>query len=925
MEVNRFQKFQPVNLQSQYYAPVSMPTFDTHLWQAALENQQKQYDVLGATRGTMPKYAEFDRESAEKWQKEHEANIQKVTDIYASGNQNAINLGNKALNDYTSNLRQDMSTGTFAQLGQRKLSHEEAIKQIDTGTKDDPALARDYALHLYKSGIKPNDLKQGLTAPSTGKYQDIEKQWKEAKAAMGSEKTGTFKIGETWITKNEHESWSPARIQAAYEGVINDQKNKFTIDANAWSKTRNLDKVEYAQSANEYNTTQLKSIDSKVSNIDKVLNSKKEGDIKELQKAMLQHGIDIGTADGKVGEKTKQGAEILKNLLLTQKQTIESNPITPESLDLMAIGREKYLSEQKKYFSALFGFSDMNDVKANEVTMQTRKLAAQKKMQDEYLYKMKDMFIQPPTEGIAMPDTPLKETRTITNAVDAAKGAINGLNGQINTGMDALASQLGLPKGMKLNESTFTKLMDLRKASEDKNGIVNAALLKQNLTKTGSWWSQTFNADNIANLYNNPGELPNGEKLNQKDTKYRIQQRELSKQADDAIEQRKGHDFTIQAANNMWNSVSQESLKNPELKAAWEKEYNTSKKPGETLEQFMSDVLANQGTVDKKNRFYTTRISGGKESQKSTEHNVANEIFQRINTKTNGVLQSKIDPTLTTYRYNQVGKDMPITELTKQVDNDIERGLFKGYGMNGEPNLKWQDANGVEAEVKDPKTISNVKSSIVMTPTGAMLSITANIGGKTIKTYSDIREELKPTAARSMKAEAFEVQKTNPNLASQLANSARLLEDGFSAMPNMRYKNDVLNSESKQTDVVGADGKYAITDRISKDFISKPFSQGGSKYGIKRIGNNNRSVIVQEGVDESGNKVERIIKLRNGKPASSTSYDYESDDIAYKELNLLKLNSDPTVMQEVEISKQRRSVPTTTVQQQVITQPPSFE
>lgn len=912
-EFNRFDRFQPVNLTSAYYQPKEIPTMNATLWAQALENQQKQYDVLGATRGTIPKYAEFDRETAEKWQQEHEKNIQKVTDIYASGNQNAINLGNKALQDYTSNLRQDMSTGTYAMLGQRKLAHEEAIKSIESGTKDDPALARDYALHLYKSGIRPNDLKQGLTAPSTGKYQDIEKQWKEAKAAMGSEKTGTFKIGDTWITKNEHESWSPERIQAAYEGVINDQKNKFTIDANAWSRTRGIDKEAYSQKANDYNQKQIKDIDNKLSNIDKVLNSGKEGDIKELQKAMQDQGIDIGSIDGKAGEKTKQGVEMFKNLLSVHKQKIEDNTVTPESLDLMSIGRQQYLGEQKKYFSALFGYSDINDVKANEVTLQTRRLAAQKKMQDEYLYKMKDMFIQPPSEGIVMPDTPLKETRTITNAVDQAKTAISGLNGQIGKGMETLTKELGLPKGMVLNESTFTKLMQMRAESQDKNGIVDPKVLQAKLAQQGQWWTSTFNPAKIAQVFN----APQGD--------AQINARGMAIQAGDAVEQRKAHDFVVQSANNMWNSVSQESLKNPELKAAWEKEYNSMKRPGETLEQFMNDVLANQGTVDKSNRFYTKRLSGGAVSRE-TEHNVANEIFQKINTKTNGVLQKAIDPTLTTYRYNQSGKDMPVTELTSQVDNDIARGLFKGYGMNGEPNLKWQDMTGETIDVKDPKTISNVKSSVVMTPTGAMLSITANIGGKTIKTYSDVREELKPTAARALKAEAFEVQKTNPNLAAQLANSARLLEDGFSSMPNMRYKNDVLNSGVKQTDVVGADGKYAITDRISKDFIGKPFSKGASQYGIKRIGNDNHAVIVEEGLDERGQKVERIIKIRDGKVASSPTYYYNNDSDAYKELNLLKLNSDPSVMQTVEISRQRRSVPVSAAQQQtIITQPPAYE
>jgi hypothetical protein len=910
---NRFDKFQHVNLQSQYYQPREIPVMNTELWAKALENQQKQYDVLGATRGTMPKYAEFDRESAEKWQKEHEANIQKVTDIYASGNQNAINLGNKALNDYTSNLRQDMSTGTFAQLGQRKLSHEEAIKSIETNSKDDPALARDYATHLYKSGIRPNDLKQSLSAPSIGKYQDIEKQWKEAKTAMGSEKTGTFKIGETWITKNEHESWSPERIQAAYEGVINDQKNKFTIDANSWSKTRNLDKVAYSQSANKYNAKQTKDIDTKVSNIDNVLNSKKEDDIKELQKAMLKQGIDIGTVDGKVGEKTKQGAEMLKNLLLTHKQTIESNPVTPEALDLMAIGREKYLGEQKEYFSALFGFSDMNDVKANEVTMQTRKLAAQKKMQDDYFMKLKEQTFAPPLEGVSMPDTPLKETRTITNAVDQAKTASKGLTNQITQGADAFAKELGLPAGMKLDEQTFDKLIQIRKASEDKTGKINPTLLKQNLANTGQWWSNTFNADKMANMFNNP-------------TEQQLKTIQAVDLARTGFEQRKAHDAIIQSANNMWNSVSQASLNNPELKSAWEKEYNSNKKQGETLEQFMSDVLANQGVVDKSNRFYITRDRGGaRGTVVKTEHNTATEIFQRINTKTSGGLQKQVDPTIATYRYNQMQEGMPMTDFAKQVNNDVQNGALKGYGLNGESSLKWKDLNGKEFAIPDTKaTLTNVKSQVVMSGVGAQLKITANMGGQTVTSYSDIREEMKPIAEKSMKAEAFQIQKTNPNLAAKMVGSAIMLEEGISAMPNVKFKNDVLNSSVQQTDVKGADGEYSITDRISKDYNGKTFTRDGFIYGLKRVGNGERTAIVQSGYKD-GKPYERILKVQNGRIASSKTYDYDNDDIAKKEFYLLNLNSDPNIKQEVEISNKRRSVSTNSVQQQVITQPPSFE
>lgn len=572
----------------------------------------------------------------------------------------------------------------------------------------------------------------------------------------------------------------------------------------------------------------------------------------------------------------------------------------------MAVGKQSFLSQQEDYFDSLFGSTEKKSITANPYGMIAERAAQAKKLaQIEHEYRLKEQFIPAPQEGIIMPDNPITENRQISQAVDVAKKASAELAGQINVGLNDFTRQLGLPADSKLDEPTFVKLMKIKEASSDpKTGVINTELLKKNLAQTGSWWSQTFNPERIKKVFDNPT------------TDTEVKARDNIYNAATAYEGKKVHDYTITAANNMWNSAVDLAGQDKSMKAVWEKEFKAYGKRGESLDDFIKDVMANQGTVDKNNRFHTVVSKGAGNTLETSEHNIANEVFNRVNKNTNNKLTDLVNKTMITRRYSQEDDKTALGKLTKGINNDIAVGSFKGYGLNGQDGLKWQDINGKVIPIKDPSKISGIKSSYIMTPTGVMLSIVADIKDgketKTVKTYSDIRPELKPTIALAMKSDAFEIAKTNPALAAQLSNSARLLEDGYASYPDYKYRNSTTNSNNVQMPVSGASTEYNITDNISNDFIGKPVNIRGVEFGLKRLGfgDSQKSVIVAKGTDKNGVRYEKVLKLTNGELSDSPIYYYTDPNDALKELNLFNLKSDDAVKQNVEINENNRRTTT---------------
>jgi hypothetical protein len=506
--------------------------------------------------------------------------------------------------------------------------------------------------------------------------------------------------------------------------------------------------------------------------------------------------------------------------------------------------------------------------------------------------------------------------RLASNAAkQAAEAGYKETTNQLQSGMKDLTRALGLPSGQQLDESTYVQLMKIKNESKDANGKVNPQVLQQKLAQQGSWWTQTFNPNKVAQVFDNPT------------TESAIKMRDNIEQGNMAFESRKVHQFTINQANDAWNSARDAALGDGTTKAAWQKEFQKYGKRGETLESFISETLASQGQVNNTNRFYTERAANnnvedsmdkrnnamaGNKAKIVTQHNIANEILNRINTNTNNKMENIIAKSMPTYRYTQNDKTMPMGELSNKVSYDISAGLFSGYGINGQAGLKWEDANGKSVSVSDPTKLGNTTTSFINTPNGLMMSITTELkdGKETrvLKSYSDVRDEVKPTVVRALKSEAFQVQKTNPAAAAELLHSARMLENGASSMPNFEFRNSPINSANKEIPVAGKNQNYNITDNISNNFIDTPVEKYGMKFGLKRVGfgESQRTVIVQEGIDSrTGKKIEQIIKLRNGQLDDSGTYDYTLQNNALKELNLFHLNNDDDIKQAVEMNRRK--------------------
>jgi len=901
---NRFDKTSFLNLERKHFAPTEIYTPDFNMWSKVLEKQQATYNQGQAFSSVNPQFIQEDEDVAKQWIQNNKNAVDKISALYTSGDPNAIALGNKAMSEHASRLKQDMSAGTYYKLNKRKQQYDESVKNIMESNKDNPELARTYGFHVLKSGIKAGDLDQEINSQGVGKWQDYERQLREAKAAMDANKETKIQVGDKWITTTETEGWSPQRRKEVFDAIANDAKNEFTINANAWADSKNIDKTKYAEYLNSNKDKGIKQYDMQLGKIDKALKTGDKREIAALQGAMKQAGIDVGNIDGVAGDRTKQGVTLFKSMIDAEKQKLSSTNITPDSIDLMKVGKDRYIAQQFDYFNNLFGSTSKEKIEANPYGLIATKASYAKKQADyEHQLRLKEQFIPAPVEGLMMPDKPLQETRVISNAKQAAEAGYKETTNQLQSGMKDLTRALGLPSGQQLDESTYVQLMKIKNESKDANGKINPQLLQQKLAQQGQWWTQTFNSNKIAQVFDNPI------------TESGIKMRDNIEQGNMAFESRKVHQFTINQANDAWNSARDAALSDGTTKAAWQKEFQKYGKRGETLESFISETLASQGQVNSTNRFYEKKITpttlmGGKAIE--SEHNVANEILNRINTNTNNKMENIISKTMPTYRYTQNDKTMPMGELSNKVSYDIGAGLFSGYGMNGQAGLKWEDANGKSVTVSDPTKLGNTTTSFINTPNGLMMSITTELkdGKETrvLKSYSDVRDEVKPTVVRALKSEAFQIQKTNPAAASELLHSARMLENGASSMPNFEFRNSPVNSANKQIPVAGKNQNYNITDNISNNFIDTPVEKYGMKFGLKRVGfgESQRTVIVQEGIDSrTGKKIEQIIKLRNGQLDDSGTYDYKNQNAALKELDLFHLNNDDDIKQEVEMNRRK--------------------
>jgi len=153
---NRFERYTPLQLQSEYYSPKTIETPDFGDWSKLLLAQQGKYDALEKTKGEKIDHEFFDSELAKQVQEETNKKIDEITNVYHSGDPNAINLGNKRLQQLANEITSDASTGTRYYLKAKKEQYQKLKDDFLKQNQDAPKHFIDYGLNQLMNSTNPN-------------------------------------------------------------------------------------------------------------------------------------------------------------------------------------------------------------------------------------------------------------------------------------------------------------------------------------------------------------------------------------------------------------------------------------------------------------------------------------------------------------------------------------------------------------------------------------------------------------------------------------------------------------------------------------------------------------------------------------------------------------------------------------------------
>lgn len=889
MASNRYEKYSNINLASGYFAPTTIPEFNTQLWAQALEGQQKQYDNLIQSKGLKPEYYWGDREAAAEWQKKHEADVQKVTDIYASGNQNAVQLGNKALQEYSSNLRQQAATGDFAKLAQRKKQYEAINEEYNKRDKDTPTFFQQYRTNQFHNSIS-KDLNSPILDPGIGKYEDINDALQKAKSFMESDKTGSIQVGNQWITKETLETVPEARRKEVFETIMKDPKFQATQEAAVWNTTRNIDPEKYKMNIHSNIDKATGKISEDVSAVNKMINSKNPNEVKQAQQIFKSLGLNVST-DGVAGNQTKEAFERFKEMSETKKAELEKQkekPITEK--EIKALESQKFWKEKEDFWNGMFGKKVTKDLDANPYGLEAVKAANKMKQIDYMTAKIGEALIPPPASGLLTPHGVEDDKRTFEEARNQANDLIKTSSQGIDKGRKALAAQLGVPN---IDQNVYEELLKAHSKAMV-GGKFNNTIYQQEIAKHGDWMK--------THVGNWGGQVDKHFNSNGYDA--------ISKTAFDS--KNKGlamKSYVDGIYGNAADKVKELGGSGDEI---FTKYYQQYKDKFKSLDEFKEAVLNNQGTVNKDNPFYKAEYRGAPKGGKPVlagEYNIANNIMKEIQDKTGKVIEGLKSPTVKLYRYTQEDDKMPLGSLSKQIALDVESGNLKGYGISGN-NAVWRDRKGEVIDLKGDENIKDVKVAFVPDPiNGARYFVSATIGGKQYDMSSDIPAQHKPVYSKAAAAESLMVKPSNVQNAKALMMSSNLVENGTSAIPNFAHQNKENVNSSKQYIQTSSGNTMNLV--LSNDFISDDNVVVGShKLGVKAIntGKDQKYVVIDQTIDADGNKVDKLVKLKDGDLNKNTSYYFDSPTSAQEEIHLFTKNNRPDVKREIEYTKQKQKV-----------------
>jgi hypothetical protein len=117
-----------------------------NLWLDTLDKQQAQYDTIPALSQLVPKHLEQDRPDVQAYNQTVQADIQRVTDAYTSGD---VSAGNQALREVTNKRRADFQPGGAADMFQQRLAQYQGVDKRLQDTYLDPK-SDQYSPELYK-------------------------------------------------------------------------------------------------------------------------------------------------------------------------------------------------------------------------------------------------------------------------------------------------------------------------------------------------------------------------------------------------------------------------------------------------------------------------------------------------------------------------------------------------------------------------------------------------------------------------------------------------------------------------------------------------------------------------------------------------------------------------------------------------------
>jgi hypothetical protein len=876
MATNRFERYTPLQLQSDYYIPKEIATPDFDMWGKLLMQQQQQYNQLGTLKNQQIDHEFFDNELAKQIHEDTTKKIDNVVNVYKSGQPNSINLGNKALQELATEISQDMNSGNRYYLKTKKEQYNKLKDDFLKSNQDSPKFFIDYGLNQLMNSTNPNELKP-IVWSGIGKYYDVEKDLREASKFLQSDEVGTISIGNQYINKTETKGYSKEKIDALFNQIYNDPKYKASIQSQAWDRVRNISPEQYINNKVSQLTEQLTESTSNLSLLEESLKSKDKHKKQAAQKVLKEAGYDIGK-DGGVSafNMFRQAVNTSNNEL---KSSIEKLPTT-ELNQIKQMAQIDALKQHRdlnyKGFNSLFGHSIKRDVEINPVY----KLSMQGRNLMDAVTKITEQMVLPPNPGIFTPDVSEEEKRQWGSVYSNINTGLQQADKTLTEDRTKLNKNLGL----KFTPEVQAELQEIYAESviPGTQGKIDKNKFNGELAKRGNWWTSTFSnkVDNLEKHYN----TTDGQ--NTLLTATSRKQLLLQKEATEGI-----YDAAIK--DNLFQDAK--------IAPVVDKYYQKFKKEGQSKEDFTKEILAAKDAPD--NRFNSIKLRGSKTGTVEDKINEAKNFASEVNKVSSNQLDKVLNKTILTNRYVQPDKSMPMGMLSQSVEKDFVAGNSYGYGIDG--RLTWLDSERKEQDLPVNAALTNVSVETIRSDMGNKYRITGDYKGKRYTALSDIppqHKEMNIQAARSEALMMFENGEQDKGFA--LSRKALIDDHGMFKMPNLSSATNSLNVNSKYNKVPIADGTSRNVDVvISNKPLSDIFNIKGMNLYVKATGegSNTKYVVVTKG--SSG---EAIVPLRYGKIQKNMDFEFNSVNQALNEISALAAYMDENAKVKTETIKKSR-------------------